>query len=143
MSLFGDLAGSVLSSALSGTGTTPAAGQGQSQLIPAVMELINQHGGVAGLVQQLQSGGLGAAVQSWIGTGANQQVSGEQITQALDGNAVGAFAQKLGLDPAQVGSVLAQVLPQVVDHLTPTGQVGEHNQLGEIAGALLHGKLFG
>lgn len=141
MSLFGDLAGSVLGGALPGTGAVPAAGQ--AQLIPAVMELINQHGGIAGIAQQLQSGGLGAAVQSWIGTGANQPVSGEQITAALNGPAVSAFAQKLGMDPAQVGTVLAQVLPQVVDHLTPAGQVGEHNLLGDLAGSLLHSKLFG
>jgi uncharacterized protein YidB (DUF937 family) len=143
MSLFGDLAGSVLNSALSGTtaGSTPAATQ--SQLVPAVMELINQHGGVSGLVQQLQSGGLGGAVQSWIGSGANQPVTAEQITQALNAPAVAQFAQRIGVNPAEVGPVLAQLLPVVVDHLTPNGQVGEHNVLGELAGSLLHSKLFG
>jgi uncharacterized protein YidB (DUF937 family) len=141
MSLLGDLAGSLLGGAATGAGGAPATGQ--AQLIPAVMELINQHGGIGGIVQQLQSGGLAGAVQSWVGTGANQPVTGEQITQALNGTAVTQFAQKIGMDPAQVGTILAQVLPQVIDHLTPTGQVGEHNQLGEIAGALLHSKLFG
>lgn len=138
MSLFGDLAGNLLNEALSGQ--TPAA---QGSTLSAVLDLVNQHGGLPGLIQQLQSGGLSEAVQSWIGSGANQPVSGAQITQALNGTALAAFAQKLGIDPAQAGPLLAQLLPQVIDHLTPSGQIGEHATLGEAAASLLRGKLFG
>ncbi|GAC1629345.1 MAG: YidB family protein [Nevskia sp.] len=147
MSGIGDLLGSVVSGALSGANQqagSSAGGGGNAALIGAVMTLINQHGGIGGLVQQLQSAGLGGAVQSWIGTGQNQSVDAGQITKALDGGALGQFAQQLGLDHGAAGNVLAQMLPQVVDHLTPNGQVGEHDQLGDLAKQLLgNSRLFG
>lgn len=142
--LFGDLIGSVVSGALGGA--APAAG-GNPQVLDAVMALINQHGGIAGLVQQFQSAGLGGVVQSWVGTGANQAIDPGQIASALGGasGSLGQFAQQLGLDHGQASAILAQLLPQVVDHLTPAGQIGgEHaGLLGDVAKQLLGGKLFG
>ena len=149
MSGIGDLLGSVVSGALSGgsqqAGASLGGAGGSGALIGAVMTLINQHGGIGGLVQQFQNAGLGGAVQSWVGTGQNQSIDASQITKALDGGALGQFAQQLGLDHGAAGSLLAQMLPQVVDHLTPNGQVGaEHNQLGDLAKQLLgNSKLFG
>lgn len=107
-----------------------AGGQGATSGNPAldmIGGLIQKSGGIGGLVSALQQGGLGGIVDSWVGTGANQQVSGPQLGQALAGTAAGqqveAMAQKLGIDPAQVFSQLAQHLPGAVDHLTPNGQV--------------------
>lgn len=107
-----------------------AGGQGATSGNPAldmIGGLIQKSGGIGGLVSALQQGGLGGIVDSWVGTGANQQVSGPQLGQALAGTAadqqVEAMAQKLGIDPAQVFSQLAQHLPGAVDHLTPNGQV--------------------
>lgn len=146
MSGFGDLLGGVISGALSGNSGSAPGGAGSPAVLGAIMALINQHGGLSGLVQQFQSAGLGDAVQSWVGTGQNQPVSADQITQALGGagGALGQFAQQLGLDHGAAGGLLAQVLPKVVDQLTPSGQVGDHNQLGDLAKQLLgNSKLFG
>jgi uncharacterized protein YidB (DUF937 family) len=147
MSGFGDLLGGVISEAMgSSNAQTPAGGGGNAAVIAAVMTLINQHGGIGGLVQQFQNAGLGGVAQSWVSSGQNQPVSGAQVTQALGGagGALGQFAQQLGLDHGAAGALLAQVLPQVVDHLTPNGQVGEHSQLGDLAKQLLgNSKLFG
>ncbi len=139
MSLLGNLVEGMVTG---GNAQTPG-GINAASMIPAVMQLINEHGGLGALVQQLQQGGLAGAVQSWVGSGANQPVDGSQLTQALNGDALGRFAQQLGVDPQQAGGLLAKVLPGVVDHLTPAGQVGEHDQLGELASSLLKGKLFG
>ncbi len=129
-------------------------GQGQQagggSLIGVAGQLIQQAGGVQGLVSMLQQHGLGGAVQSWVGTGANQSVSGEQLGQALQNGGLGSLLQeaagKLGVDQNQLLGQLSQVLPHAVDHLTPGGQVPATGQgggfdLGMLEG--LAGKLFG
>jgi uncharacterized protein YidB (DUF937 family) len=145
--LLGDLLGSVVSGAMSGTAPAASGGGGNAQLINAVMGLINQHGGVAGLVQQFEQSGLGGLAQSWVSSGPNRAVDPSQITQALGGagGSLGPFAQALGVDHGQASQMLAQILPQVIDHLTPQGQVGgEHaGLLGDVAKQLLGSKLFG
>jgi len=80
-------------------------------------------GGLAGLVQQLQQGGLAEQVGSWISTGQNLPVSAEQLKSALGSDALGHLAGSIGLDASQAAGPLAQLLPQVVDALTPHGQM--------------------
>ena len=118
------------------------AAEGQSGLMGVVMGLVNQQGGLSGLVSQLSQGGLGDAVKSWVGTGANQPVSGEAITQALGGDKIQELAAKAGLSTDALSSGLAQMLPRVVDKLTPNGEVPS-GDLMEQGLALLKGKLFG
>jgi uncharacterized protein YidB (DUF937 family) len=121
-----------------------------SSLISVAGQLIERAGGVQGLTSMLQQHGLGDAVQSWVGTGANQAVSSNQLGQALQNGGLGSVVQeaagKLGVDPNQLLAQLSQVLPHAVDHLTPDGQVPAQGQaggfdLGSLAG--LAGKLFG
>jgi uncharacterized protein YidB (DUF937 family) len=97
--------------------------EGQSGLMGVVMGLVNQQGGLSGLVSQLSQGGLGDAVKSWVGTGANQPVSGEAITQAMGSDKIQELAAKAGLSTDALSSGLAQMLPGVVDKLTPNGEV--------------------
>ncbi|MEY2170270.1 MULTISPECIES: YidB family protein [unclassified Rhodanobacter] len=136
---------SLLGSLLGGGGQA-----GGSDLVSVAGQLIQQAGGVQGLAGMLHQGGLGEAVQSWVGNGANQAVSGDQLNQALQSGGLGSVLQeaagKLGMDQGQLSGALAQVLPHVVDHLTPGGQVPAQGQgggfdLGSLAG--LAGKLFG
>lgn len=120
-------------------GQSPGGGQG---MVDAVMGLINQHGGIQGLAQTPQSKGLGEAVSSWISTGENLPVSGDQLQQALGSDQMQATAQKLGLSTEDVSGGLAQLLPQVIDHLTPNGQLPEGSLL-EQGLALFKSKLLG
>ncbi len=115
----------LLDAALGSLFSTPGAGAGTGQppIAQALESLLQQHGGLGGLVTQLSQGGLANEVGSWIGNGPNQSVSGPQITQALGGGPVGRIAQQLGLDPQAAGNLLAQVLPHLVDHMTPGGQL--------------------
>lgn len=80
-------------------------------------------GGLAGLVQQFQNAGFGQIVQSWISTGPNQPISAQQIQQALGGDKVKQIAARIGLDPNVVSQKLSTILPQIVNHLTPNGQL--------------------
>lgn len=133
---------------LMGGGQNGAAGG--ASLISLAGQLIEKAGGIQGLLNLLQQHGLGDAVQSWIGSGTNQQVSGDQLGQALQGGGLGSLleeaAGKLGVGKDQLLGQLSQVLPGAVDHLTPDGQVPAEGQGGGFdLGALegLAGKLLG
>ncbi|WP_351225318.1 YidB family protein [Streptomyces sp. NPDC002133] len=84
-----------------------------------------QSGGnpLQGLVRELNEGGLAPKVESWIGTGENQPVSGPEIAQALPYQVLDSVAQRAGVTPEQAADRLADALPQAVDNLTPQGEV--------------------
>lgn len=110
-------------------------------LIGLVGSLLASSGGLQGLLAKLQSGGLGDAAQSWIGTGANQPVSGDQLGSALGPDLMGTIASQLGGTPAQASGTLAELLPGLIDQLSPKGQLPADNELGGLGGlgALLGG----
>ena len=93
-------------------------------------------GGLGGLVQQFERGGLGDLVASWVGSGQNMPVSGRQLEEVFGSDAIGQFAQQLGLAPGDAADQLSQLLPQVVDRMTPEGRLPEGGGLGDI-GAIL------
>ena len=103
-----------------GTGTAP---QGQSPLVMMALQLIQQNGGLPGIIGKLQSGGLAQQVGSWIGTGQNMTVSGSQLQEVLGSGSIGQIAQQLGMSHGDASSNLAQMLPQIIDKLTPHGQI--------------------
>jgi uncharacterized protein YidB (DUF937 family) len=94
-------------------------------LITAVNSLVEKHGGVQGLVNELQQKGLGPAVKSWVGPGENQQVSPEDLHQALGADTMRDLAAKAGMTPEELAAKLAQFLPGAVDKMTPNGQVSQ------------------
>jgi len=136
MSLFDDIT--------SGLKQQAGGAAGQQGLLDVVMGLINnpQAGGLAGLVEQFKSKGLGDIVSSWVGTGQNQAISPKQIQDALGGAQVQQVASKLGVSPDQASASLAKMLPDVVDKLTPNGQIPSGDLLAQGI-SLLKGKLFG
>ena len=98
--------------------------------------------GLASLVQQFTHGGLGEVVQSWIGSGANLPISPEQVQSVLGSEQMTAMAQQTGLTHSDLASQLAHLLPQVVDHLTPNGQLPSGGaDLGSMVSGLLGGLL--
>lgn len=116
-------------------------GQNWVALISGLLANGSLQGGLPGLLQQLQASGLGEQVQSWISTGANQPVSGDQLSGALGGagGLLGQLAQQAGVSPAEAGQQLSQWLPQIVDQLTPNGQLPANlgaGGLGDLAGML-------
>ena len=120
---------------------------GEGSPIGAITDLLgSQEGGLGGLLGAFEKGGLGGVAQSWIASGANLPISAEQIETVLSSGMLADFAAKLGVDPKTAARTLAQVLPQVIDHLTPDGQIPAAGQggLGGLGGlADLLGKLKG
>ncbi len=103
---------------------------GTQNLAAAALELINSHpGGLNGLLQKFQQGGLGEVASSWVGTGANQTISSDALHQVLGSETVTALASKAGIDPTQASTLLAQVLPHLVNGATPNGEVPATGQI--------------
>ncbi|MDS4071751.1 MAG: YidB family protein [Defluviicoccus sp.] len=140
MGLLDGLAGQVLGGLLGG-GQGGQGAQGNQLLQLALALIQNQQGGLGGLLQQFQRAGMGDQAASWISTGENMPISGDQLSQALGGGAIGNIASQLGLSQEQTSGALASVLPQLIDQLTPEGKVTEGDALQEALGGLA-GKLF-
>lgn len=114
---------SLLDIAEQALGGTNAQG-GSTAAISAVMNLVNSYpGGVGGLVGAFEKNGLGGVASSWVGGGPNQPVSPQQVQNGLGNDAISNVAAKLGVSPAIASGLVAQLLPHVVDHMTPGGQV--------------------
>lgn len=86
-------------------------------------------GGLGGLLEQLTKGGLAEQAASWVSTGDNIPVSGEQISQALGQGQIADIASRLGMSKEQVSGGLAQILPDVINKVTPNGQVPSEDML--------------
>jgi uncharacterized protein YidB (DUF937 family) len=109
--------------------------QGQhASALTAIMAYINspQVGGIAGLQNMFQQGGLGSIVSSWIGTGQNLPVSASQLQNVLHGGALQQAAQQAGMDPSQLTGMMSSLLPHLVDKLSPNGQVPDASALQKI-----------
>ncbi len=96
-----------------------------AEMATVVNGLIEKHGGVQGIVAQLEQQGLGGTVRSWVGTGANQPITAEQIHQAFGSDAVKQLAAKIGMTPEDLAAKLSSALPQAIDKLTPGGVVAK------------------
>lgn len=100
---------------LSGPATGGAAGTAAPGTSPA--------GGLGSLVDSFRNKGLGDVVDSWVGTGANKPVSETQVSQGLDPGILDGLAAQTGLSREELLKRLAQLLPQVVDGMTPGGKM--------------------
>jgi uncharacterized protein YidB (DUF937 family) len=92
-----------------------------AEMATVVNGLIEKHGGIQGIVAQMEQQGLGGTVRSWVGTGPNQPITPDQVHQAFGPDTVKQLAAKLGISPEDLAAKLSQVLPQAIDKLTPGG----------------------
>lgn len=123
MGLLDSILGGAAGQLLGGGGAGAGAGGAQSNVLSAVMMLLQQNGGLGNVISQFEQSGLGSQAASWVGTGANQSISGDQLSQVFGSGAIGQIASQLGMDHGQASGALAQLLPEVINHLTPQGQV--------------------
>ena len=140
MGLLDQLAGQVLGTLT--TGHDSGAAQA-SPLITLATQLL-QHpelGGLSGLVKAFEAKGLGSVVASWIGSGQNLPISADQIMSVLGPALLQKLAQASGNTPEQEAAVVSEALPQLVDRLTPDGQLPGQTDLGSLLGGLAQGLL--
>ena len=119
MSLF-DMIGSLLGKTEESSTSVPEA---------LVAALGSHEGGLGGLIEKFESAGLGPAISAWVGSGANQPVSADALHGILGSDFVQQIAAKTGLPIEQLLPQIAEHLPQLVDGMTPNGQVPSGNSL--------------
>jgi uncharacterized protein YidB (DUF937 family) len=97
----------------------------QAKLASAVVKRFqtNDGAGLTALLQQLEAKGLGQVAQSWVGTGANQSITPDQLKNALGADWIQQLASHLGVSPDVISSHLSEILPKIVDRLTPDGRL--------------------
>ncbi|MGP8245651.1 MAG: YidB family protein [Bryobacteraceae bacterium] len=116
---------------------------GSSAMLSGVMGILNNHpGGVSGLAQAFEQNGLGHLMASWIGTGENLPVSADQVKSILGNERVAEFAAKAGISPDVATSHLAELLPNVINKLSPDGKLPEGGSDLMSEGMSLLGGLF-
>ncbi len=104
-------------------GNVPDTPQGGNPLLQIALQLLQQGGGLQGLLRQMQQAGLGDQVQSWIGTGQNQPISADALSRIFSQGQLGGIAQQLGMSQQDAAGGLAQALPELVDRMTPQGTI--------------------
>jgi uncharacterized protein YidB (DUF937 family) len=145
---------SVLGAALGGGGQ---GGGGNAAMLNMVLGMLankgggqaaggGAEGGLAGLgqmMEQFQRGGLGDVMGSWISKGQNLPISPDQLGSVLGNEQIAGMASKLGMNQGDLLGQLSQMLPDVVDRLTPNGQVPQQADLGGLGqlGSMLGGLL--
>jgi uncharacterized protein YidB (DUF937 family) len=92
-------------------------------MVSVVGGIIEKHGGVQGVVSEFEKNGLGATVQSWVGSGPNQTISQDDVHKVLGPELLQQLSEKSGLSVEELTQKLTHVLPKAVDTLTPNGTI--------------------
>jgi uncharacterized protein YidB (DUF937 family) len=92
-------------------------------MVSVVNNILEQHGGVQGVVNEFEKNGLGGTVRSWVGTGPNQPISPADVHRVLGPDLLQQLSAKSGVSVQELAEKLSQVLPQAVDRLTPDGTI--------------------
>lgn len=123
---------------------TLGGGQGQgSNLLAAAMSLLQQNGGLSGVLDNFRQSGMASHADSWVSTGANMPISPDQLQQVFGSSAIGNIASQLGVSHGQAGSAMAQILPELINQLTPQGQIPtDHGDLISKGLSMLSGRGF-
>ena len=125
MGLFDSLASSMLGKL----------GGDKGAIAQVAIDLFNQNGGLPGVLEKFKAAGFADEVASWVGTGANLPISAAQIVQVLGNATIQAASSKLGIQADEISAKIAEYLPQVVDRMTPNGEVGRDS--GNVLGTLM------
>jgi len=126
MGMLDGLLGNALGGLMGGGGS----GQPQSPLLQIALQLLQQNGGIAGVLDKFRQGGYADQADSWQSTGQNLPLSGNALQEVLGTGAIGQIAGRLGMSHGDVAGGLAQMLPQLIDQFTPTGEIPDnHNDV--------------
>lgn len=105
-------------------GQAMSSNQGGNPLVQGVLGMLQSHeGGLSGLIDKFKENGLGEIASSWVGTGENLPISADQLKGVLGNETLGQMASQLGISGDQLSGQLSGLLPQIIDKLTPDGEV--------------------
>ena len=144
--ILGNVVGSILGGNQSqnplGTGANQA--QGGNLLLQIALSMLQQNGGLEGVLGKFRQGGLAQQADSWVGTGQNMNISADQLEQVFGSSTINDLASRVGMPADQAGSAMAQMLPEIINRLTPQGQVPENSneEISQGLSALANGELL-
>src|SRR6185369_14816026 len=103
--------------------------QGQRGNLPLqiALSMLQQNGGVEGVLGKFRQGGLAQHADSWVSTGQNMNISADQLQQVFGSSTISDLASRVGMPADHAGSAMAQMLPDIINRLTPQGQVTENS----------------
>jgi uncharacterized protein YidB (DUF937 family) len=156
MGLLDEILGSALGGAASGGRNQPAqdplsailgsltggrGGGGGNMLLQLALSMLQQNGGLGGILGKFRDAGMGAQADSWVSKGPNMNISADQLQQVFGPGAFGDIAAQLGMSQDQAGSTMSQMLPELINQLTPQGEVtaDSENSIGEGLESLVRG----
>jgi uncharacterized protein YidB (DUF937 family) len=132
----GGLLGGILGG---GAGGRSAGGLGGNpmlrMLLPAIASML-ANGGLRKVLSGLQAKGKAAEADSWVARGENRPVAGEDIREAVGDDEITSIADKLGVSKDEAATAVAAVLPDVVDQVTPSGELPADDELEAQLGKL-------
>jgi uncharacterized protein YidB (DUF937 family) len=112
-SIFGGLTG----------GRGAGAGIGGSLLLQLALMMLQRNGGLDGVLGKFRQAGMGAQADSWVSNGQNMNLSPDQLQEVFGSGSINDIASQLGMSQSQTGSAMSQMLPELINQLTPQGQV--------------------
>lgn len=136
----------LLDSLISGAVSQMLGGGNKANLINLVLGMLQgggggtQAGGLGSIIEQFTRAGFGQQAQSWVGTGANMPIGPEDLMKVFGQGQLQQWGQQLGLNPQETAGSLSSVLPEIINQLTPKGQVTQGNEFDSLLSAL-RGKL--
>ena len=105
-------------------------------MLGVILGMVGQRGGLSGLLDKFKQAGLADKADSWVGTGPNTPLNPDELERALGPQELQRIADQSGMSVGEVREKLAAGLPEVVDHLTPKGNVPDDDALGAMIGKL-------
>jgi uncharacterized protein YidB (DUF937 family) len=98
-------------------------GVAKMALLALAFQLIQRNGGIGGLLDKFRDRGLGNKADSWVGTGSNMAVSPDELRDVLGPGVLDQLASHFGMTQSQASQSLSEVLPELVNQMTPEGQL--------------------
>lgn len=139
----GGMLGQVLGSVLGGNARQQSSGKGMllAALMPMILGWIQKKGGIGAALNELTGAGMQSQVGSWLGGGSNQPVPTDMLGKIFGQQEIDQVAQQTGATQSQVTDGLAQLLPEVINQFSPTGQLGSeqaaNQEINDIMGHLV------
>ena len=120
--------GGLLARMAGARGARPSGSRGMllALMLPLVMRWVQQNGGLGAVLDRFRRGGLGPQANSWQSTGGNDPVSPQDVQRVVGSDDIRRFASQLGVPEEQVSEAFADIMPELVDQLTPDGTVAPH-----------------
>lgn len=99
-------------------------------LLPLAMRWVQRNGGMNAVLDKFRQKGMARQTRSWVDTGANESIDEQSVQQVVGQAELREMAQRLGVPEDQVAQAFAEIMPEMVDKLTPQGQVpGEADEV--------------